>query len=252
MRKPVIAANWKMHKRLDSSVEDALKLKALVGNPTHCEVVIAPTFVHLKSVIDRLEGSSILVSAQNVAESAEDGAFTGEVSAKMLRDIGCRIAIVGHSERRQLFGEGDASINRKVVSLLKEGMTAILCIGETLSEREKGRHLDVVGSQLDACLTGLTSSESARIILAYEPVWAIGTGVTASPRQAQEMHSSIRSKVTQIFGLGASESIRILYGGSVKPDNIAELMGQEDIDGALVGGASLEAESFARIVDYSR
>jgi triosephosphate isomerase (TIM) len=250
MRKPVIAGNWKMHKTLGESVATALELKATVGSVSHCEVIIAPVFLHLRTVIDRLEGSSISVAAQNVAESVADGAFTGEVSARMLKDVGCKAVIVGHSERRQLFGETDQSVNRKVHAVVRENLTAILCVGETLSEREKGEQNSVVGRQLESGLSGLTSSEVDRIIIAYEPVWAIGTGVTASPQQAQEMHGVIRSTFSRIFGATSAAGLRILYGGSVKPENISELMKQPDIDGALVGGASLEADSFSKLVGY--
>lgn len=251
MRRPVIAGNWKMFKTLGESLEAALNLKAMIGNTSHCKVLIAPVFPHLKSVADRLEGSGISVAAQNVAASREEGAFTGEVSAKMLKDVGCHFVIVGHSERRQLFAETDRSVNKKIQAVVAEGMTAILCVGESLEERENGRQFDLVRGQLEAGLSGLTSSESDRIIVAYEPVWAIGTGVTASPQQAQEMHGVIRSTIEKIFGAGAAKEVRILYGGSVKPENISELMSQPDIDGALVGGASLDPGSFAKIVNYT-
>ena len=251
MRKPVIAGNWKMYKTLGESLEAALNLKTMIGNTSRCQVLIAPVFPHLKSVADRLEGSGIAVAAQNVAANRDDGAFTGEVSAKMLKDVGCHFVIVGHSERRQLFAETDQSVNKKIQAVVAEGMTAILCVGESLEERENGRQIDVVRGQLEAGLSGLTSSESDRIIVAYEPVWAIGTGVTASPQQAQEMHGVIRSTIEKLFGAGAAREVRILYGGSVKPENISELMSQPDIDGALVGGASLDPGSFAKIVNYS-
>jgi triosephosphate isomerase len=250
MRKPVIAGNWKMNKTLAESVETSLRLKSLIGSPKHCEVIIAPVSLHLKTVADRVEGCGIGVAAQNVAESRESGAFTGEISAKMLKDVGCTHVIVGHSERRQLFGESDSSINRKIHAVAAEGMIAILCVGETLAEREKGVQADVVRTQLELGLSGLTSSEADLIIVAYEPVWAIGTGVTASPQQAQEMHRLIRSTVGSIFGEQAAKGLRILYGGSVKSENISELMDQADIDGVLVGGASLEAETFAKIINY--
>ena len=251
MRKPVIAGNWKMHKTLSESLESALALKSLVANVSSCKVVVAPVFPHLKSVSDRLEGSGIGIAAQDVAASRDEGAFTGEVSARMLKEVGCSYVIVGHSERRQLFGETDESVNLKIRSVVFEGMTAILCVGETLDEREKGKQSDIVRAQLERGLSGLTSSESDRIIVAYEPVWAIGTGVTASPQQAQEMHAVIRSTIEKIFGRDAANVTRILYGGSVKPENISELMSQPDIDGALVGGASLDPESFAKIANYS-
>jgi len=250
MRRPVIAGNWKMNKSLAESVDSALRLKSLIGNAKHCDVVIAPVSLHLKTVADRVEGSGIGVAGQNVAESREAGAFTGEVSAKMLKDVGCSHVIIGHSERRQLFGETDSSVNRKVHAAVADGIIAILCVGETLEQREKGAQADVVRTQLEQGLSGLTSSEADLIIIAYEPVWAIGTGVTASPQQAQEMHRVIRSTVGRIFGEDAAKRMRILYGGSVKAENISELMAEADIDGALVGGASLDPENFAKIVNY--
>lgn len=250
MRKPVIAGNWKMYKRLGDAVETALLLKPLVANASHCEVVIAPAFVHLKTLADRLEGSNIALAAQDCAEVAEDGAHTGEVSAPMLSDIGCSHVIVGHSERRQFCGETDSSVNKKSKAALASGLSPIVCVGESLVERESGRHFDVVGAQLRGSLDGLTTSDLGRIIIAYEPVWAIGTGKTASPEQAQEMHGHLRRVVSAIHGKQVADAARILYGGSVKPENIRDLMERPDIDGALVGGASLKAESFGAIVNY--
>ena len=250
MRKPVIAGNWKMYKLLSEAVETALALKPLVVNANHCEVIIAPVFVQLKTVADRLEGSNIKVSAQDCAPEAKQSANTGEVSAEMLKDIGCSHVIIGHSERRQFYNETDESVNKKTKSALASGLTAIVCVGETLEERESEKLFEVIERQVRNGLDGLTSSDMERIIIAYEPVWAIGTGKTATPEQAQEMHGFIRSKLAESHGEDISKTIRILYGGSVKPENIADLMKNEDIDGALVGGASLEAESFARIVNY--
>jgi len=250
MRKPVIAGNWKMFKLLAEAVETALELKPLVSNANHCEVVIAPVFVHLKTVADRLEGSNVRVAAQDCAPVVEQSANTGEVSAEMLKDVGCSHIIIGHSERRQFYGETDQGVNRKARAALAEGLTAIVCVGETLAQRENGELFDVVGRQVRDGLSGLTTSDLERIIIAYEPVWAIGTGKTATPDQAQEMHGYIRGRVAEIQGEGVANDVRILYGGSVKPENIAELMGKEDIDGALVGGASLTASDFSRIVNY--
>ncbi|HNU08596.1 MAG TPA: triose-phosphate isomerase [Pyrinomonadaceae bacterium] len=250
MRKPVIAGNWKMFKLLAEAVETALELKPLVSNANHCEVVIAPVFVHLKTVADRLEGSNVRVAAQDCAPVVEQSANTGEVSAEMLKDVGCSHIIIGHSERRQFYGETDEGVNRKARAALAEGLTAIVCVGETLAQRENGELFDVVGRQVRDGLSGLTTSDLERIIIAYEPVWAIGTGKTATPDQAQEMHGYIRGRVAEIQGEGVANDVRILYGGSVKPENIAELMGKEDIDGALVGGASLTASDFSRIVNY--
>jgi len=239
-----------MYKLLDEAVQTALALKPLVANANHCDVVIAPVFVHLKTVADRLEGSKIRVSAQDCAPEIKQSANTGEVSAEMIKDVGCSHVIVGHSERRQFYAETDESVNKKTKAALQSNLTAIVCVGETLSEREAGNAQDVVKTQLLGALDGLTVSDLERIIIAYEPVWAIGTGKTATPEQAQEMHGYIRRKVEESHGRSVADSIRVLYGGSVKPDNIAELMAQPDVDGALVGGASLEAESFAKIVNY--
>lgn len=239
-----------MYKLLGEAVETALALKPLVNNANHCEVVIAPVFVHLKTVADRLEGSNIKVSAQDCAAEVKQGANTGEVSAEMLRDVGCSHIIVGHSERRQFYNETDESVNKKTSAALQAGLTAIVCVGEMLAEREAGNAENAVKTQLLAALDGLTVSDLERIIIAYEPVWAIGTGVTATPGQAQEMHGFIRQVLSETQSKETTETIRILYGGSVKPENIAELMAQTDIDGALVGGASLDAESFAKIVNY--
>jgi triosephosphate isomerase (TIM) len=250
MRKPVIAGNWKMYKLLEEAVETALALKPLVSNANHCEVVIAPVFTALKTVADRLEGSNIRVAAQNCAMESKHGAHTGEVAADMIRDVGCSQVIVGHSERRQFYGETDATVNRKARAVLLAGLTPIVCVGEMLAEREAGRAEQVVKGQLQGAFEGLTVANMERIIIAYEPVWAIGTGKTATPEQAQEMHGYIRQIVGETHGTDIAEHVRILYGGSVKPENIRDLMSQEDVDGALVGGASLEAESFARIVNY--
>ncbi len=250
MRKPVIAGNWKMFKLIGESVETAVDLKRLVANANHCEVVIAPAFTALKSVTDRLEGSNIRVAGQNCSTEPDFGAHTGELTAGMLRDAGCSHVIVGHSERRQFYCETDISVNRKTRSAIAGGLTAIVCIGEMLHEREAGSAESVVRSQLLSGLEGLTVTDLKRIIIAYEPVWAIGTGKTATPDQAQEMHAVIRLTLGEVHGESVAGSVRILYGGSVKPDNIGVLMGQEDVDGALVGGASLDAESFAKIVNY--
>ena len=239
-----------MYKLLNEAVETALALKPLVANANHCDVVVAPVFTALKTVSDRLEGSNVRIAAQNCAIQNDFGAHTGEVAPVMLKDVGCTHVIVGHSERRQFYGETDESVNRKAEAALAAGLTAIVCVGEHLSEREAGKAETVVKMQLSSSLNGLTVGDVERIIVAYEPVWAIGTGKTATPEQAQEMHRFIRSVLSETQGADAATSIRILYGGSVKPDNIGQLMAQEDVDGALVGGASLEAENFAKIVNY--
>lgn len=250
MRKPVIAGNWKMYKTLGEAVETALALKPLVANATHCEVIIAPVFTALKTVADRLEGSNVKIAAQNCSTEQKHGARTGEISADMLKDVGASHIIAGHSERRQFFGETDDSVNLKTKACLAFGLTAIVCVGEKLDERESGKAEDVVKRQLAGALDGLTVSDMERIIIAYEPVWAIGTGKTATPEQAQEMHRFIRRTLAETQDEAIAEAVRILYGGSVKPDNIKGLMKQPDIDGALVGGASLEAASFAEIINY--
>jgi triosephosphate isomerase (TIM) len=249
-RRPVIAGNWKMYKRIGEAVETVLALKPLVANVNHCDIVVAPPFTALKLVSDRLEGTSIGVAGQNCSTQSEFGAHTGEITASMLSDAGCRYVIIGHSERRQFYGESNETVNRKVRSAIQAGLTPIVCVGESLAERESGEAENVVRSQLSEGLQGLTVEDAERIIIAYEPVWAIGTGKTATPEQAQEMHGHIRAVLAETHGRETAEGTRILYGGSVKPDNIADLMSRDDVDGALVGGASLEAASFARIVNY--
>jgi len=249
MRKPVIAGNWKMHKTLDEARALARAIRDGAGAGAEGrEIVLAPPFTALTAVAEELKGGAATLAAQNV-HWEDKGAFTGEVSAPMLKDAGCGMVILGHSERRQYFGETDESVNRKALAVLKAGLQPMVCVGETLSEREAGRHEAVVAKQLADGLARLTRQDLLRIILAYEPVWAIGTGRTASPEIAQEMHAFIRRQLAEQFGEGAGE-VRILYGGSVKPDNIDALMRQPDIDGALVGGACLEAESFLRIVRF--
>jgi triosephosphate isomerase len=252
MRKPVIAGNWKMYKTVSESVETALALKPLVANANHCEVVIAPVFTALKTVSDRLEGSNIKVAGQDCSTETSEGAHTGEVAAFMLRDAGAGLVIIGHSERRQYYFETDSFVKRKAQAGIVSGLTVILCVGETLAQRDQGIAEAVVSGQLEGGLSGLTASDLSRIIIAYEPVWAIGTGRTATPEQAQEMHAFIRRVLREGYSDEVAAAMRILYGGSVKPDNIAGLMVQADIDGALVGGASLKADAFAQIVNYNR
>jgi triosephosphate isomerase (TIM) len=252
MRKPVIAGNWKMYKTVGDSVATALALKPLVANANHCEVVIAPVFTALKSVADRLEGSNIKVAGQDCAPVAEEGAHTGEVAALMLRDVGATYVILGHSERRQFYAETDQLIQLKVQAALASGLQVILCVGESLEQRQRGIEVQVVATQLRGGLAGLTASDLDRIIVAYEPIWAIGTGTAASPEQAQEMHGLIRRAFSEKISETGAGALRILYGGSVKTDNIRALMSQPDIDGVLVGGASLKAEVFAEIVNYNR
>jgi len=250
MRRPVIAGNWKMYKLINEAVEYAQSFKPLVVQSTHCDIVIAPAFPALKPVSSKLEGSNVYVSSQDVAAEAGFGPFTGEVSAEMVRDAGATYAIIGHSERRQYYGETDGSVNRKLFSTVGANLTPIVCVGESLEERDTGQAQTVVERQLNAGLANLTPQQASRIIIAYEPVWAIGTGRTATPETAQQMHAFIRSRAKAMFGEATAQSIRILYGGSVKPDNITALMDELDIDGALVGGSSLDPVSFASIVNY--
>ena len=241
-----------MYKMLGDAVDTALGLKPLVANANHCEVVIAPVFTAIKTVADRLEGSNIRVAGQDCSTEVEEGAHTGEVLASMLKDVGAKYVIIGHSERRQFYCETDEMVNKKVHAALKSGLMVIMCVGETLDQRDQGNAETVVSTQLNGGLTGLTASDLDRIIVAYEPVWAIGTGRTATPEQAQEMHAFIRRVFAERHSKAAGDALRILYGGSVKPDNVEGLMKQVDIDGALVGGASLKADSFAEIVNYRR
>lgn len=250
MRRPLIAGNWKMYKTIAEALGFAQSFKPLVVAATHCDIVLAPPFTAIRALADRLEGSNVEVAAQDVAAEPGPGAFTGEVSAAMLRDAGARYTIIGHSERRQYYGETDETVNRKVLAALGGNLLPIVCVGERLAERDAGRAETVVGAQLAGGLRNLTVTDASRIIIAYEPVWAIGTGRTATPDTAQQMHAFIRSRIRETFGDSIAAGIRILYGGSVKPDNAAALMGEADIDGALVGGASLEAEPFAQIVNY--
>jgi len=241
-----------MFKFVGEAVATATALKPLVGNANHCEIVIAPPYTAIKSVADRLEWSSIQVAAQDISTETKHGPHTGEVCGDMLKDAGCSHAIIGHSERRAMYGDTDAVVNRKIRAALSFGLTPIVCIGETLAERDAGNAETVVATQLEHSLAELTASDLIRIVLAYEPVWAIGTGRTATPTQAQQMHAFIRQWISGKFDKTSADELRILYGGSVKPENISELMAETDIDGALVGGASLEADSFSRIVNYNR
>jgi triosephosphate isomerase len=250
MRRPLIAGNWKMYKTIPEAVALAREVAAGAGpEPGEVEVLVAPPFTALHAVKQALGKSAVALGAQNMHWEGE-GAFTGEVSPPMLRDAGCTHVILGHSERRQLFGETDESVARKAVAALAGALTPILCVGETLAERESGRTLEVVERQVERALRALSPDQVAGLIIAYEPVWAIGTGRTATPEQAQELHAFIRKRVATSHGEPAAEAARILYGGSVKPDNIGALMAEADIDGALVGGASLVAASFLKIVRY--
>jgi len=247
VRRPILAANWKMHKTIAESVAFAQAFRPLVAKAA-VEVVVAPPFTALAAVARELAGSNVKLAAQNV-HPEKQGAFTGEIAPGMLAEIGCAYAIVGHSERRALFGESSEFVAQKAAALLAQGLLPIVCIGETLAEREAGRTFAVLEAQLEGSLATIPAERAAEVVLAYEPVWAIGTGKTATPAIAQEAHAMIRGWLGKRFG-GAAEKMRIQYGGSVKPENTAELMAQADIDGALVGGASLDPASFARIVQY--
>lgn len=248
MRKPLIAGNWKMNMLRDSSVALIHQLLDKSKPSDKVEVAVCPPSVYLHDVGAALRGSHIALGAQNMYHT-EEGAYTGEISGKMLKDLGCRYVILGHSERRQLMGETDAQVNQKVHSALKVGLVPIVCVGETLEQREAGQTTNVVRTQTEGSLAGLTSEQAAGIVLAYEPVWAIGTGKTATPAQAEEVHADIRALLTKLFGADTAQKIRIQYGGSVKADNAKELLSQPNIDGALVGGASLKADSFLPIIE---
>ncbi|HIJ80577.1 MAG TPA: triose-phosphate isomerase [Desulfuromonadales bacterium] len=250
MRTPLIAGNWKLFKTIGEATAMVGELKPLVAAAKGVEIVVAPVFTALSKVADTLTGSNIHVSAQDCYWE-EEGAFTGEVAPKLLKDAGCSHVIIGHSERRQYFGESDETVNRKATAAIAAGLTAIVCVGETLAERESDRTFSVIETQILGGLSGFTAEQLARTVIAYEPVWAIGTGKTASDAQAQDVHAFIRGLMAKQFGQAVAEALRILYGGSVKPDNVKGLMSQTDIDGALVGGASLKADSFAAIVNFA-
>jgi triosephosphate isomerase (TIM) len=251
MRLTLIAANWKMYKGVQEAVVYMKQLRPLVKDVADVEIVLAPPFTSVHAVAEAARSTNVAVAAQDLHWELE-GAFTGEVSAQMIKEAGAEFAIIGHSERRRLFGETDALVNRKVKAAIAAGLRAIVCIGETLDERERDETLQVLDRQLDAGLAGLEAALVADLAIAYEPVWAIGTGRTASAAQAQEAHGHIRLRLREAFGERAAERCRVIYGGSVKPDNIRELVEQPDVDGALVGGASLEVRNFAEIVTRGR
>jgi triosephosphate isomerase len=250
MRRPVIAANWKMHKTVGEAVAFAEAIAPRLRAVDDVDVVIAPPYPALQALGKALEGSGVALAAQNVHPQPQ-GAFTGEVSTGMLVDLGCRYVILGHSERRAIFGETSAFVAEKLGAVLDAGLRPIVCVGESLEEREAGRTFDVVGNQLDGSLEPLPADRADEVVVAYEPVWAIGTGKTATPDLAQEVHAFVRKRLAERFA-GAADRIRIQYGGSVKPDNAADLMARPDIDGALVGGASLDPESFCAIIGFDR
>src|SRR5438105_1875748 len=248
-RRPVIAGNWKMHKTQQEARDFFAAFKPLATAANDCEIVVAPPFTAMAACVEAARGSAIGIAGQDMYW-AREGAFTGEISPRMLAEAGCRGVIIAHSERRQFFGETDESANRKVKAALAAGLTPILCVGETLAEREAGNTQRVLEKQFRGSLAALTGAEFSRIIMAYEPVWAIGTGRTATPEIAAEAHKFLRDLAAASFAAENAASLRILYGGSVKPENIKGLMAQTDIDGALVGGASLDARQFAAIVNY--
>ncbi len=244
--KPFIAGNWKMHKTIPEAVEMVKALKEESPQLTDAELVVIPPYTMLSEVKKIIEGSTILLGAQNIFWE-EKGAFTGEVSPPMLKDAGCQYVTIGHSERRQYFGETNETVNKKIKAALAHELTPIMCIGESLEEREKGNTMDKVETQINSGLEGLGKDEIGRIVIAYEPIWAIGTGVTATPSQAEEVHSFIREKLTEKYGNEIASYAIILYGGSVKPANAYSILKENNINGALVGGASLEADSFIQI-----
>ncbi|GMT42563.1 MAG: triosephosphate isomerase [bacterium] len=250
MRVPLIVGNWKMHKDCAGTTDFIKKIAGLTSGLSGVDVLVAPPFTSLFAARDAIGSSSIGLCAQNV-HWEDKGAFTGEISSGMLRDAGCGWVIIGHSERRQYFGETDETVNKRLKAALKAGLKAIVCVGETLSEREAGKTESVVERQLDGGLEDVGISGSGGIVIAYEPVWAIGTGKTATSRQAQEVHAFIRGRLASRHDGGGSGDVKILYGGSVKPENAAELIGLPDVDGALVGGASLIAEDFSAIIRAS-
>jgi triosephosphate isomerase len=247
-RTPFVCGNWKMHKTVNESLELATAIRNAVGPVRDVEVAIAPVFTSLYAVAKRLEGSAVGVAGQN-CHFEKQGAFTGELSAEMLKDVGCSHVIIGHSERRQFFGETDEGVNKKTHAALRAGLKPIVCVGESERERDAGETFGRVRAQVVNGLAGLGAESVPSLTVAYEPVWAIGTGRTATPQQAEEVHAFIRGLLGEQFGAGAAK-IRIQYGGSVKPDNAAALLGQPNIDGALVGGASLKADDFLKIVKY--
>jgi triosephosphate isomerase len=247
MRKIIIAGNWKMNKDLKESIDLANSIKRSLYDMEEVEVVLCPPFTSLSDVSDILTDTTMRLGAQDVHWEKE-GAFTGEVSGQMLKSVGCEYCVVGHSERRQFFGDTNETVNKKAKALLACGIMPIICVGEKLEERKAGREFDVVKDHVSNSLKGLTGEEMLKTVIAYEPVWAIGTGVNATKEQAEDMHKYIRTLLKSIYGEEVASAVRIPYGGSVKPENIKELISEEDVDGALVGGASLKADSFISIV----
>ena len=249
MRRPVIAGNWKMYKTREETRAFFEAFKPLVAGTHSCEIIVAPPFTSLAAAAETVRGSNIAIAAQN-AHWEREGAFTGEISMRMIADCGAEAVIIGHSERRQYFGETDETVNRKLKAALAAELTPIVCVGESLAEREANMTHAVLKRQFDGGMAALTAEDFSRILLAYEPVWAIGTGKTATPEIAEEVHRYLRGLAAEHFSPEQASAVRILYGGSVKPDNIKALMAEAEIDGALVGGASLDPKSFAAIVNF--
>jgi triosephosphate isomerase len=247
MRRPIIAGNWKMYKDVNEAVELANEIKRSVFDVDNVEIVICPPFIDLSDVGEMLHESNVALGAQNCYWESE-GAFTGEISVAMIKSVGCRYVIIGHSERRKYYGETDETVNLKIKAAIDGGLIPIMCVGETLEEREAGKTMDVVKRQVTGALKGFDETYLDPLVIAYEPVWAIGTGKTATPDQAQEVHAMIRGLLTELYSETFSASKCILYGGSVKPDNIKDIMGESDIDGGLIGGASLSSDSFSSMV----
>jgi triosephosphate isomerase len=251
MRQPIIAGNWKMYKTVSEAVKYVKEFRSLVKDVGDVEIVLAPPLTALHAVAEAVRNTNVGIASQDLYWERE-GAFTGAVSAQMVREAGAEYAIIGHSERRTLFGETDASVNRKTAAAFAAGLTPIVCIGETLDQRERQETFAVLDRQIKDGLDGITAEQMTHLVLAYEPVWAIGTGRNATPEQAAEAHGHIRARLRQWFGTNAADLCHILYGGSVKPNNIRELITQPDVDGALVGGASLDVRGFTDIVLHSR
>jgi len=247
-RKPFIAGNWKMHKNIKEATELANEIKRRFYDFDRAEIVLAPPFTALAAVADIIASTPVKLAAQNMFWEKE-GAFTGEVSPLMLKDAGCSYVILGHSERRAYFCESDENVNKKIKAALREGILPIVCVGERLEEREAGKTIEVVERQLRGALEEIKEEEARKIVIAYEPVWAIGTGKTAAPNQAEEVHKFIRETIGKLYTEDTSSDILVIYGGSVKPENITFLIKEEDIDGALVGGASLESDKFIKIIE---
>ena len=249
MRKPIIAGNWKMYKTIGQAIElaNGLKREFYKIEPTDIDIVLCPVYTCLSEVAEVIANSNIALGGQDVYWQ-DEGAFTGEISAPMLKDAGCTYVIIGHSERRQFFAETNDTVNKKIKAVLKHGLLPIVCVGESLAEREANKTFDVLIDHVQNGLLGLTAEEVSRIVIAYEPVWAIGTGKTATSAQAQEAHKYIRDLLAKFYNRDVANVVRIQYGGSVKPENIEEIMAQPDVDGALVGGASLKVESFSEII----